>query len=99
MSDVDTFKVTMRNVSLTADGTVAEYEVVDYVPSDILDVYVADAKTRWAHVGVSDEPESNPNSDEAPVVPEHLAGKSVDDFAEYGDHTTPENALDQHLGS
>lgn len=97
MSDVDTYKVTMRNVALNADGAVAEYVCTDYVPSAILDVYVADARTRWQFVGVSDEPESHPTSDEAPVTPAHLEGKSVEDFAKYGDATTPENALDESL--
>lgn len=36
------------------------YEAVDYVRPDQLDAYVADAKTRWQHVEVSDEPDAGP---------------------------------------
>lgn len=97
MSDVDTYKVTMRNVTLTADGATATNEVTDYVPSDILDVYVADARTRWQYVGVSDGPEAHPEGVTETTVPAHLEGKSVTDFEKYGDATTPENALDESL--
>lgn len=91
-------KVTMRNVTLLADGTVADFEVVDYVPVDVLDVYVADARTRWSYVGVGEEHDAGPAGDDGDTneLP-HLAGKSAADFAQYGDATTPENALDEHL--
>jgi len=64
------------------------------VPLSLLPVYLADAQTRWQSVTVSDEPDDGGTGD-AFVTPEHLAGKTVDDFAGYGDHTTPENALDE----
>jgi hypothetical protein len=34
-------------------------EAVDYVRPDFLDAYVADAKTRWETVEVSDEPDAS----------------------------------------
>jgi hypothetical protein len=34
-----------------------KHEAVDLVPEDILEDYVADARTRWAVVEVSDTPE------------------------------------------
>lgn len=93
-------KVTMRNVTLLADGNTANLEVTDYVPVDILDAYVADAKTRWQFVDVGTEHDPGPAGDEAEtVVPAHLDGKSAEDFAQYGDASTPENALNESLGS
>ncbi|MBD3783718.1 MAG: hypothetical protein IE926_12335 [Micrococcales bacterium] len=57
-------RVTMRNhtVVLEEDGSkkIVTSEVVDYVRPDFLDAYVADARTRWADVQVSDEPDAGP---------------------------------------
>lgn len=59
-------KVTMRSsVALPPtedhpDGGVATHEAVDYVRPDFLDAYVADARTRWQVVTVSDEPDAGP---------------------------------------
>ena len=67
-------RVTMRSVVLLDDGvTTASYEAVDYVRPDHLDAYVADAKTRWQAVLVSDEPDAGPAGyDGATHVPAHL---------------------------
>ena len=63
MTDIDPRitkkKVTMTNVFAIAEGT-AQHEVVDYVRPDFLDAYVADARTRWQLVTVSDEPDAGP---------------------------------------
>ena len=62
---VDKRRVTMTNYSTVVDEetgnvTVAKREAVDYVRPDFLDAYVADAKTRWQTVTVSDEPDAGP---------------------------------------
>lgn len=101
MSDdnrVDKRKVTMRSISLLPSGETATAESVDFVPPDILEAYVADARTRWQFVDVSDEPDAGPAGYEGDTDrPRHLVGKSPDDFARYGDASTPENALDESL--
>lgn len=53
-------KVTMRSATLSADGEIRTNEAVDYVRPDFLDAYVADARTRWQQVEVSDEPDAGP---------------------------------------
>lgn len=53
-------RVTMRSATLSADGEVRTNEAVDYVRPDFLDAYVADARTRWQQVTVSDEPDAGP---------------------------------------
>lgn len=53
-------RVEMRSVQLLPDGTLAESKAVDYVRPDHLDAYVADARTRWQSVAVSDEPDAGP---------------------------------------
>ena len=66
-------RVTMRSVSLDASGATIEMEAVDYVRPDILDAYVADARTRWQTVTVSDEPDAGPAGYHGQtVVPDHL---------------------------
>lgn len=93
--EVDKRKVTMRNVTLQADGSTATLEAVDYVRPDMLDAYVADARTRWQFVGVSDEPDAGPGGYEGDTAKlDHLEGRSASDFTIYGDASTPENALD-----
>jgi hypothetical protein len=42
----------MRSVHLLPNGLQAEAEAVDFVPVDLLDRYVADARTRWQAVTV-----------------------------------------------
>ena len=52
------YTVTMRNtvVSETDSGTLKqEFKAVDHVPDEMLDDYVADAKTRWSEVIVEKE--------------------------------------------
>lgn len=46
---------------------------VDFVPLEILDDYVADAKTRWQHVEVGDSHDPGPAGDHGPThYPPHL---------------------------
>jgi hypothetical protein len=98
---VDKRKVTMRSVTMGKNGLVIDQTAVDYVRPDFLDAYVADAETRWQSVVVDDEPDAGPAGWHGDtVIPEHLAGKSPEDFAVYGDATTPDhNALDEHIRS
>jgi hypothetical protein len=89
----------MRNVTLLADGEVGTLEVTDYVPVDVVEAYAADARTRWQYVGVGEEHDPGPAGDDGETneLP-HLAGRNAGEFARYGDASTPENALDEHLG-
>ncbi len=65
-------RVTMRSIQLTPTGPV-EHKAVDYVRPDHLDAYVADARTRWQVVEVSDEPDAGPGGYEGQTaVPAHL---------------------------
>lgn len=57
---IDKRRVTMRSVRLGADGVPIPVEAVDYVRPDFLDAYVADARTRWQYVEVSEEPDAGP---------------------------------------
>lgn len=57
---IDKRRVTMKNVTLLANGETATLEATDYVRPDHLDAYVADAKTRWQFVEVSEEPDAGP---------------------------------------
>lgn len=64
MPEITKRRVTMRNFTATADAggnpVVHTHEAVDYVRPDFLDAYVADARTRWQVVEVSDEPDAGP---------------------------------------
>lgn len=53
-------RVTMTSIRLAANGDTVTEEAVDYVRPDHLEVYVADARTRWQNVTVSDEPDAGP---------------------------------------
>lgn len=58
-------RVTMTNavgVTRDEDGNVQTilHTATDYVRPDYLDAYVADARTRWQLVEVSDEPDAGP---------------------------------------
>ena len=55
---IDKRRVTMKSIRLSADGSTITEEAVDYVRPDHLDAYVADARTRWQLVEVSDEPDA-----------------------------------------
>ncbi len=61
---VDKRRVTMTTWVTTAGETgkpvVHEHKAVDYVRPDLLDAYLADARTRWQSVEVSDEPDAGP---------------------------------------
>ncbi len=74
-------QITKRRVTMTgaytvdADGmvTVHPCEAVDYVPPDVLDLYVADARKRWTSVEVSTEPDAGPGGYHAATyIPAHL---------------------------
>lgn len=79
-------RVEMTNVVATPDGP-AEHKAVDYVPVDLLDVYVADARKRWQLVTVGDEHDPGPGGDEGTTnYPAHLdhplAGQTMNGSAE-----------------
>lgn len=62
---IDKRRVTMTNwivIGVDGDGkpVVKQRQATDYVRPDILDAYVADARTRWQTVEVSDEPDAGP---------------------------------------
>ena len=67
-------RVTMKSIGLSPDGaTTLAYEATDYVRPDHLEAYVADARTRWQSVEISDEPDAGPGGYEgATYVPTHL---------------------------
>ena len=70
-------RVTMTTAVALADGSVATHQAVDYVPEDILDAYVADARTRWQSVTVSDEVDHGPGGEDGPTAElAHLVGAS-----------------------
>jgi hypothetical protein len=91
-------RVLMRNVVYVGtadDGTdvFERREVVDYVPDDVregvnvLDAYLTDARTRWQHVEVSEEPDAGPLGYHGPTtIPaslDHpLAGQTFDATAD-----------------
>jgi hypothetical protein len=52
-------QVKMRSVTLAADGSTLQHEATDYVPVDILDDYVADARDRWQVVEVVEPDKHN----------------------------------------
>lgn len=55
------------------EPTVERQEAVDYVRPDFLDAYVADARTKWQYVEVSDEPDAGPAGYHGGTsVPAHL---------------------------
>lgn len=77
MPQIEKRKVTMTNVSLTADGQVVRHEATDFVPLEILDAYVADAGTRWQSVVVDHEAghDPGPGGDDGEThYPPHLIG-------------------------
>jgi hypothetical protein len=87
MADIEKRRVTMTNVSLAGKDAKGRdlfhrHEAVDYVPVEILDAYVADARTRWQNVEVGEEHEAGPGGEHGrTVVPAHLnhalAGKTL----------------------
>lgn len=78
--EITKYRVTMR----TEEG----FEATDYVRDDFLDAYVEDAKTRWATVEVSEEPDAGPGGYYGPTyVPEGLDTPLA---GQYFEATTPE---------
>ncbi len=69
-------RVTMTNVLVTEEGdkiVTRRIQATDYVRPDFLDAYVADAKTRWQVVQVSEEPDAGPGGYHGQThVSEHL---------------------------
>lgn len=65
----------MRSVSALPDGQIATYEATDYVATEHLDAYVADAQTRWQSVTVSEEEDHGPGgADGEYFVHPHMEG-------------------------
>lgn len=83
-------RVTMTSVAFAGnndDGTAQyhEHQITDYVPVDVLDAYVTDARERWQHVSVGEEHDPGPGGDEgATHYPAHLdhplAGQTFGDL-------------------
>ncbi|MDQ3326856.1 MAG: hypothetical protein M3529_14410 [Actinomycetota bacterium] len=57
---IDKRRVTMTSIALDPDGQTVTTQAVDYVRPDFLEDYVTDARARWQHVEVSDEPDAGP---------------------------------------
>jgi hypothetical protein len=76
---IDKRRVTMTSVvaaGLDSDGNpvIQTHQAVDFVRPDFLDAYVADARTKWQTVTVSDEPDAGPGGYHGQThVPAHLA--------------------------
>lgn len=100
-AQTDKRKVTMKSVGMAANGDLLTYEATDYVPESMLDVYVADARTRWQYVDVADGYDAGPGGVDAPAAElPHLAGMNPTDFARYGDASNPDhNALDEYVAA
>jgi hypothetical protein len=66
---VEKRKVTMKSAVILSDNTTGEITASDYVPVDILDDYVADARTRWQLVTVEnpDKHDPGPAGDDGPT--------------------------------
>lgn len=72
-------EITKRKVTMTSvvadpnGGPPLTHQAVDYVRPDHLDAYVADARTKWQSVVVSDEPDAGPGGwGGQTAVPPHL---------------------------
>jgi hypothetical protein len=83
------YKVTMTNVVAAGPNQVHTHQAEDYVPEDILDAYVADARLRWQNVDVDYDAGHNPGpggDDGATHYPAHidhpLAGKTLNPLPE-----------------
>lgn len=73
MPEITKRRVTMTNAIALPDGQTETHTATDYVRPDFLDACVADAKTRWQLVEVSDEPDAGPGGyDGQTAVPESL---------------------------
>lgn len=61
MADLARYKVTMTSFMANAvTGQPEKHEATDHVDIEHLDAYVADARTRWQAVSVSDEIDHGP---------------------------------------
>lgn len=67
-------RVTLRNITLDpATGTTLTTEVTDHVRPDFLDAYLADARSSWGFVGVSETPDAGrAGYDGATTIGAHL---------------------------
>jgi hypothetical protein len=76
-------KVTMTNAVAEANGTVSIHKAEDYVPLEILEAYVADAKKRWQAVVVDHEAghDPGPGGDDGEThYPVHLTDPNHPDY-------------------
>lgn len=66
-------------VDEAGEPMILTHKATDYVLPEVLEAYVADAKTRWQHVTVSDEPDAGPGGYDGDTHhPEHLRlGRSL----------------------
>jgi hypothetical protein len=77
-------KVTMTSVvaagtDLDGNPAIATHQAIDYVPTTILDAYVADARTKWQDVQVGAEHDPGPGGDQgATHYPAHLDHPDAD---------------------
>jgi acyl-CoA reductase-like NAD-dependent aldehyde dehydrogenase len=63
----------------TGNQVVATHQAVDYVPTNILDAYVADAKAKWQDVQVGEDHDPGPGGDDgATHYPAHLDHPDAD---------------------
>lgn len=70
---IDKRRVTMKSAVLLADDTTAILAISDYVRPALLDAYVADARTKYQVVEVSEEFDAGPGGyDGQTHVPAHL---------------------------
>lgn len=77
-------EITKRRVTMTSyvarppaepggEPFIEVHQAEDFVPVEILDLYVADAQERWQTVTVSDEPDAGPGGyGGATHIPAHL---------------------------
>lgn len=79
MPEITKRRVTMKSIVLNDAGDEVKVEAVDYVKPDILEAYVADARTKWQAVMVSDEPDAGPGGYEGQTfMPAALSGVGED---------------------
>lgn len=70
---LERYQVTMRSVGLAPNGSQLLHEAIDHVDIEHLDAYVAEAKTRWQSVVVSEEPDHGPGGEDGDyTIHEHM---------------------------
>jgi hypothetical protein len=87
VAHIEKRRVTMRTTVLAGQNEEGQdlfqdFIAEDYVPVEILDAYVADARTRWQTVTVGEEHEDGPGGQDGKVVvpkglDHELAGKTL----------------------